>query len=295
MSRPRGDKNGRRGPSKPFEESAITVIEGWSTRQAYQKADEKHSMGAYCAAHDFLVPDDSNAETAPRQSVASAFVSNGTTPNAVLDETLKWVKERPDSIDITWYTTGSLVPATLRKFKEKNPDRAAATQLFLFPGRVDANLEAASGPEAEEFAKNYKGRFTYAFLSAYAFDIVTGHVYFHYSHELGLQRACAHLYAASKFLFLDSRKFVEIEGRVAYTISELIEQSRSVTIYTVSSPRSDWIRSKFEELCTSLLADSRSSPVTGIEEMKCLRLRIVGADSVPTIVDERKGFLKSHS
>jgi hypothetical protein len=267
------------------------AIEAWSTRQSYQKADEKQLMGAYFAAHDFLVSEAADSETAPRQTVASIVANNGTTGNTVGLEVLEWALAQRDSFDLTWFTTGSVLPATLRKFKLDHPRLAAATQLFLFPGRVDPNLEAISGPEATEFVKNYKGRFTYAILGAYGFDIKRGEVYFHYSSELELQNACAGLRAAHKFLFLDSRKF-EVEGRVGYTVDQLLSTSASVTIYTVSSPRAMWVYENFKSLCVRLL-DPPNPEDPYAEDTKVLRLRVVGRGSGAPLCHEHSGILKS--
>jgi hypothetical protein len=97
--------------------------------------------------------------------------------------------------------------------------------------------------------------------------------------------------AAHKFLFLDSRKF-EVEGRVGYSVDELLSTSTSVTIYTVWSPRAEWVYEKFKALCGELL-DPPNPDDPYAEDRKVLRLRIVGKGSTPPLTYEHSGILKS--
>lgn len=259
-------------------------------------------MAEYYASHDFLVREGSNPEMEQRETVASILVNQGTTPNVVVVEALNWIKNNRGevSFDITWYTPGHLVPTTLRNFRDKYPHLLLATQLFLFPGRVDHQTESVSGPDAEVFAENLLRRFTYAILSANSFDINTGTVYFHLPEEVRLQKACATRYAAHKFLFLDSSKF-RSEGEIGYSIVDLLDQSEAVTVYTVSSDKNEWIRAKFEALSDRILdarlevdPRARVSSVEG-RDMKSFRLRILGTRGKQTDALERKGFLRKES
>jgi hypothetical protein len=105
-------------------------------------------------------------------------------------------------------------------------------------------------------------RFTYAFLSAYAFDIHMGDVYFHGARELALQQKIAMRFAATKFLFLDSSKLKpEGDGERAYTVHELLETSHAVTIYTVSvnDKHDDWVMEGFDKLGEELF-DPHAAP-----------------------------------
>jgi hypothetical protein len=217
------------------------------------KTGEKHLMAKYYTNHDFLVPEGLNPETDPREPVASILVNQGTTPNTVVVEALQWIERNQSRgpFDITWYTPGHLIPNTLRLFRVEHPHLISATQLFLFPGRVDHQTEAVSGPDAEAFAESLNRRFTYAFLSANSFDIRDGTTYFHMPEEVRMQRACATRYAAHKLLFFDSTKF-KSEGEIGYRIDEILRRAEAVTIYTVSSHKDEWIIAKFTRLCSSI-------------------------------------------
>jgi DeoR/GlpR family transcriptional regulator of sugar metabolism len=114
------------------------------------------------------------------------------------------------------------VPTTLRLFREKHPVLASATQLFLFPGRVDQQTESVSGREAEEFSFQLSRCFSYALLRPYSFDIRTGIAYFHLAEEVRLQYACATRYASEKYLFLDATKFRK-EGEAGYSVAEMLK------------------------------------------------------------------------
>jgi hypothetical protein len=123
---------------------------------------------------------------------------------------------------------------------------------------VDFETQSVCGPDADAFANNLKRRFTYAFLSAYAFDIHTGDVYSHAAREVALQRAVANRFAATKFLFLDSSKFKsEGDGENGYTVSELLETSHTVTIYAVSvdDERDRWVLDGFDKLGRVVFGD----------------------------------------
>ena len=272
----------------------------WAARRDRLRIDEKRLMAAYCARHDFLVPEGLNPETDHRETIASILVNQGTTPHTVVKEVLGWIRDnqRLGPFDITWYTPGTLIPSTLLAFRQENPHLTAATQLFMFPGRVDFQIQAVAGPEAVTFAERLERCFTYAFLSTNSFNMEEGTAYFHYPEEIRLQVACAKRYAAHKFLFLDSSKFKR-EGDAGYRINNLLETSEAVTIYTVSSKKDPWIKTKFEVLGERLLetpGNKRTSARAASYhafDMKALRLRIIGQDETPTYVTEHKGFLKT--
>src|SRR2546425_11543951 len=143
---------------QPTESASVGV--GWGARRAKVHLPEKQSMGKYSIEHDFLVRKN---PAEPRDTVASILVNQGTTPNEVVHEALDWVKKNWDEgpFDITWYTTGGLVNATLHEFRVANPALSIAAQIFLFPGRVNIDLQAVAGPEAEEFVERLDIDFTY--------------------------------------------------------------------------------------------------------------------------------------
>ncbi len=265
--------------------------EGWGSRRAKLHPNEKFWMAKYCVEHDFLVRKGTTPADA-RDTVASILVNQGSTPNAVVREALQWIKSHWASgpFDVTWYTTGGLVNATLHDFRTEHRGLGIAAQIFLFPGRVNTDLQAVGGPEAEEFAERLDVSFTYAFLSAYSFDLDTGRSHFQYSEECRLQKACAVLYAGHKFLFLDPSKFKR-EGRPGHGLHALLEQAKTVTLYTTSSPDDEDIKNRFRALCDRTLeqsADATSNP----SRARSLRLRIVssGAESVDSV--DRLGYLK---
>ena len=280
------------------DEPSKAIRETWSARRAKLRRADKQLMARHCASHSFLVREGLNPETDPRETVASILVNQGTTPNIVVEEILYWVEKNQGRgpFDITWYTPGHLIPTTLRSFREQHPHLSLATQLFLFPGRVDQQTEAVSGPDAVDFAERLERRFTYSFLSANSLDLNDGVVYFHLPEEVRLQRACATRYAAHKFLFLDSSKF-KCEGEIGYRIDDLLSQSETVTIYTVSSDKDQWLQAKFKKLCDRILNPGRGTyndvDTNHVEEreMKKLRLLIVGANDRSTQTFEEKGFL----
>lgn len=270
------------------------VGQGWGARRAKVHLSEKHSMGKYCIEHDFLVRKN---PAEPRDTVASILVNQGTTPNVVVVEALDWIKKNWEEgpFDITWYTTGGLVNATLHDFRVANPSLSIAGQIFLFPGRVNIDLQAVAGPEAEEFVERLDIDFTYAFLSAYAFDIDSGRIHFLYSEELRLQHACAGLYADHKFLFLDRSKFKR-EGKRGYKLVELLEQARTVTIYTTGSPEypaeNKALEERFGLLCDQLFSSAPQETTGPASGAKTLRLRIIGQDNTLLASAERAGALR---
>jgi hypothetical protein len=300
------DENGanRTAPNedRASQPSPHRVDEPWSASRAEIKLDEKTEIAKYFCKHDFLVGENQSPESG-RDTVASILVNQGTTPNRVVLEVLQWIEEQDKHESsqkpffLTWYTPGHLVPTTLRLFRDKYRHLKTATKLFLFPGEVDEETESVSGPDAEDFAERVQRKFTYAFLSSYSFDVVTGSVYFHLPRELRLQKACAKLFASHKFLFLDSSKFKR-EGERGYGIGELLQSADKVTIYTVSSSpeRDQWIKTNFLRLCAELIKDHQDQSETDqIEtdqiELKTLRLQIVGLDEKGTTGVEKKGIL----
>ena len=247
-------------------------------------------MGVYFARHDFLVADGVSPER-PRESVASVFANQGSTVNIVVRNTLDWIRGSPDSgpFTITWFTPSALVPATLRRSREtivaasnnggepgnEEPDPWSASRIFLFPGEIDPAREVVQGPEAVKFAKGFKQLFNCSLLGATAFDLDTGDVYFHYSHEVPLQVACAKLWATRKFLFVDASKFRRV-GTRAHSITELLKTSESVTLYTCASGGEvKSIRDRFEKLREKLI---REHP----ELQTPFRLCVVGTNETPT-------------
>jgi hypothetical protein len=284
--------------SAPSENERAHVIEvqsheapQWSDGRAEILADEKQLTADFFAEHEFLLPSDvldtrsteenhgnpSSSDENRRNPSASIIVNAGTQPNQVVYSVLAWVEKNPKlgPFFLTWYTPGHLIPETLRKFRtaKGNLHMAAAVKLFLLPGEVDFETQSVCGPDAEAFAEKLQRRFTYAFLSAYAFDIHKGDVYFHGARELALQQKIAMRFAATKFLFLDSSKLKpEGDGERAYTVHELLETSHAVTIYTVSvnQKHDEWVMEGFDKLGEALF-DPHSSP-NGNKKRLCLRI-----------------------
>jgi hypothetical protein len=272
------------------DERELLMGDTWSARRARHKTEEKTLMGRYFANHDFLVNDDAQTDPLARTMVASILVNQGTTPSVVVEETLGWIKRQAWTPDVTWYTPGSLVPGTLRSVRLSDPGLRSATRVFLFPGRIDPETEAVCGPETLKFVEQLKRRFTCALLSAHSIDLAEGDIYFNYSEEVPLQRACARMYAAHKFLFFDTSKF-RSEGDPSFSVRDLLETAEAVTIYTVSAGRTaDAIREKqFEALCSSLLdVQSADKSYAG----KTLRLRIIERDGETELRRQAQGVLK---
>jgi hypothetical protein len=266
----------------------------WSDSRTEIHASEKQLIADYFAEHEFLLPSvvfelPSASDENRRNPSASIIVNAGTQPNQVVNSTLAWVEKNPKlgPFFLTWYTPGHLIPETLRKFRTArgNLHMAAAVRLFLFPGEVDFETQSVCGPDAEAFANNLQRRFTYAFLSAYAFDIHTGDVYFHGARELALQQKVAMRFAATKFLFLDSSKFKpEGDGERGYTVHELLETSHTVTIYTdsVGEKHDRWVMDGFDKLGSSLFREHAEAQ--GNKKRLCLRIvdrtgKLTNADS----------------
>ena len=267
--------------------------QGWGARRAKVNLPEKQAMAKYCIEHDFLVR---KSPAEHRDTVASILVNQGTTPNEVVQEALRWIKKnwREGPFDITWYATGGLVSASLHDFRDKNPALTIAAQVFLFPGRVNFDLQSVAGPEAEEFVEQLDNDFTYAFLSAYAFDIDLGGIHFLYSEELRLQRACARLYADHKFLFLDRSK-IKREGKRGYGLAELLEKGNTVTIYTTGSKENaddnKLLEERFLLLCNQLFLPAGEAPAAPAIT-KTIRLRIVDTNSTLLASAQRAGLLR---
>jgi hypothetical protein len=259
----------------------------WSELQARERPDEKRLMGRYCAAHDFLVRPGRNPETDPREKLASILVNNGTTPEMALKECLEWILHNHDTrgpFDLTWYTTGTLVPSTLKTYRDEHPQMALATHLFLFPGRVDQQIEAVSGPDPVDFAERMTRCFRYAFLSAHSFDMATGTAYFHLPEEVRLQKALATRHAAHKFFFLDSGKFRR-EGEIGYQIADALEDGETATIYTVSAgpERDAQLKQQFQKLCDATFTSPETESANVDTSLRrSLRLVVVGREGTPT-------------
>lgn len=274
-------------PPAPQTERDERVDETWGGRRAKLFPEEKRWMATYCVEHDFLVRKGSKPSD-PRDTVASILVNQGSTPNVVVERALAWIGLHWSSgpFDVTWYTPGGLVNATLHEFREKNSAHRLGAQAFLFPGRVNTDLQAVSGPEAELFVEKLDIDFTYAFLSAYAFDLEAGRTRFQYSEEVRLQLACAHLYADHKFLFLDASKFKR-EGKHGYGLEDLLEHARTVTIYTTSSAQDESISDRFMSLCERLLPNGPDDP----SRFRTMRLRIVDPGATAAKPVEHAGYL----
>lgn len=271
--RQHGEKASRNYIEPPF-------VEGWSSRRAAVAAEEKKKMARHFVLHDLFVQENQTPGDGRDNTAAKIIVNPGTTPNKVVKQALEWVKTEVENNPayagaphITWYTPGSLVPATLLDFRVTHPHLRNSCGLHLFPGMVDSNLEMVRGTEAVQYARQLEKCFTYALLSAYAFDMSTGTVFFFFDDEVELQKAIALSEAEHKFLFLEPDKFKR-EGSKAYSIQELLQTSRTVTIYTVSSLKNSTVEKHFRNLAEALLD-------TGDEEAphrRTLRLVIVGKD-----------------
>ena len=268
--------------------------ETWAASQARMQLEEKELMARYFAEHDFLLSEGSNPAAATRQTAATILINQGTEPNVIAGECLRWIEEHSAAgpFHIIWYSPGALVPATLAEFRQRNPHLCAATHVHLFPGTVDLQLQAQIGFEAQEYARSIRRRFSYLILSGHSFDLCTGVVRFHFDREIPIQKICALREATQKFLFLDSEKFTG-EGAVGYSLWELLSTSDAVILYTVSSTRSQEIKAAFERLAAGLLTTDVKESTH--QKPKSLRLVIVGQGSVPTEPVRRTGYLKPSS
>lgn len=284
----------RKVSSSPSPSAGIVT---WYERNAEVEEKEKRLMAAFFARHDFLVSLGSSAETQARNLISTIFVNPGSTPNILVEEILTWVKEHLSKIppDLTWYTTGHLIPVTLRKFRDDNmkEDRSldSSAQLFLYPGKVSHIYQAVTGENAVTFAENLDTKFDYSLLSAYGFDWDTGDVKFHSEDDSRLQRACALHYAEIKCLFLNPRKFRKT-GNTGYQIGEILRRGEMATIYTVSSGLDDEIKYKFKQICSNIFAPAEQG-----NSLKKLRLRIIGvpgidAPGTATYTDEAIGSIR---
>lgn len=108
-------------------------------------------------------------------------------------------------------------------------------------------------------------------------------MFFFFDDEIELQKAIALSEAEHKFFFLEPEKFKR-EGSKAYSIRELLQTSRTVTIYTVSSTKDDVIEKQFNNLANSLLDKEKNSGT----DCKILRLVIVDKEINLPITGEFK-------
>jgi hypothetical protein len=250
----------------------------WSDSRAEFKTDEKCLIGGSFAEHEFLMPVDAGwSDDQRRIPTASIIVNPGTQPNQVVDSALAWIEKNTKlgPFFIIWYTSGNLVPETLRRYRVKkgNLHIFSAVQLFLFPGEVDYATQAVCGPDAEDFVRKLTRKFTYAFLSAYAFVMETGDVYFNSTREIELQHAVATRFAATKFLFVDSSKMkAEGDGERGYSVRELLDSSHTVTIYTVSVDpvHAQSVIDAFHKLAARVF--NRAPDASGRTKRLCLRI-----------------------
>ncbi|HET6980319.1 MAG TPA: hypothetical protein VFI24_28550 [Pyrinomonadaceae bacterium] len=263
----------------------------WAASRAELQKVQKELMAKHFADHDFLLPHDEDPATGPRQTAASILVNQGTTPNVVVRYCLEWVAthstDRP--FHITWYSPGSLVPASLHEFRSKNTHLTAATQVHLFPGNVDLQLQASSSREAVLYARGLKRHFSCTLLSGYSLDLSAGLVRFNFDSEIEIQTACALMPATQKFLFLDSEKFIA-QGEVGYSLRQLLDTSKAVTIYTVSSQKDAEIISAFNSLGDELHLDKSGDQSN--TDWKRLRLVIIGRNGTPPSVLPFEGILR---
>lgn len=275
----------RRRPAVPGESkehsSELLDAESWSAGRATVAISDKSKMARHFVSHDLFTQGKKCIHNRRQITAARIVVNPGTTPNEVVRQVLElvlgWVqedtgrgKQRVPTPHIIWYTPGSIVPATLYEFRINHPSLRNACGLYMFPGMVDPYLEMVRGEEATRYVNELSQCFTYAILSAYAFDMKSGTAFFFFDDEVRLQKAVALREATHKFLFLDHEKF-QREGTPAYTIQELLSTSQTVTIYTVSSERDNVIMNDFERLAAALGADGKPEGA----EQKLLRLVII--------------------
>ncbi len=273
-------KEHQRGKRTSRDYTSPSTAEGWSASRAAVAAQEKIRMARHFVSHDLFVREDQAPGDERKITAAKIMVNPGTTPNEVVKQVLEWIKteveNNPDHAaapNITWYTPGALVPATLRDFRCTYPHLRSSCGLHMFPGTVDSDLEMVRGDEAVRYARQLERWFTYALLSVYAFDMNTGAAFFFFDDEVELQRAIALREAEHKFLFLDPEKF-KTEGSKAYSVRELLGTSRTVTIYTVSSKKDPTISDQFHGLANTLLdTNGKTGPIS-----KTLRLVIVNKE-----------------
>jgi hypothetical protein len=104
----------------PMQFSPTRIDYDWSASRAHINTTQKMLMGRYFAIKDFLVPF-GKTSAQERDTVASIIVGLGTTPNTVVEECIKMLREYKSStpIFLTWYTPGHLIPATLKSYRDK--------------------------------------------------------------------------------------------------------------------------------------------------------------------------------
>lgn len=278
----------KRKRSTTVQKAAAAPPEGWSVRQSRESATEKQVIAAHFADHGFLVAPHKMPED-PRETAATILVVHGTSPDAAVDAALKSIaaRQRKYGPFINWYSPGALVPTTLLEFRQHYPDLISATKMFLFPGEVDLDIEAACSEEAVAYAESLEVDFTYVFLGAYSCDLDEGVVYFQHPREVKLQRACALKRARQKLLFLDSTKFRR-EGHKGYTLSDLLATSENVTLYTVakSEQKNAKLIREFKALANSLLTKEQNPAG---EKVLCLCM--VGRGTRP-LLEQKSGYIK---
>ncbi len=281
---------------------------GWSAARATMYTDEKKAMAHHFCQHDLLVKHNQNPSNT-RETAATFLATAGTSPYMVVRESLAWIKANSSTYGqfaIMWYTPASLVAAALRDFRTENHHLRSAADLFLFPGRLNPDVECVVGPTAVRFTKLRRTKFTYSLLGAYAFDMASGKASFHYPEEVGIQRACAFLPARHKFLFLDSSKFEKKEeGEPGYSIRQLLNETSAVTIYTVASANSNTIAEDFHALAESILiTTNEDEPIDRAAEeegelarspQRMFRLCVVGTKERPAENIAIRGYLRRHS
>jgi hypothetical protein len=279
-------------------QSHTVTPEGWSARRSRERTKEKLAIAKHFAEHMFLVAPDNMPED-DRETAATILVLHGTTQDSAVGESLRAVadRQRPYGPFINWYSPGALVPTTLLQFRRKCPDLISATKMFLFPGEVDLDIEAACSDDAVTYAESLDVTFTYVFLGAYSCDLhEEGVVYFQHKREVKLQRACALKRARQKVLFLDSTKFRR-EGHKGYTFLELLKTSENVTIYTVAKDTEHDARlcEEFSTLANGLLVNADDPNADRVAGEKVLLLCMVGRPGKPPISFRKPGFLRRGS
>ena len=179
---------------------------------------------------------------------------------------------------LPWWTR----PGTLRHYRNTNRDIRGATNLYHFPGLLDAKREVVGGESAVQFVKELQSKLalTYAFLGINALNPDTGEVLFHFEQELALQEACAGIRASEKILFLDSSKWQELEGYVAYDIRHLLSSTDRLTFYVAASDRDDILTEKLSVLAAKLAEENEIDL-----SRKIMRLQLVGKEGgdIPSI------------
>ncbi len=288
----------------------VPLLSGsWSRTQERVNVRSKELMGVYFAEHDFLVDAHSGSPATQRERSADILVNSGTTQLKVVEKALDWLARNWNDegpFTITWHTGGTLVQSALITRRGKEPHLASATNLFLFPGQVDVEVETVIGKEPLDFIRKHRNTyFTCAILSAYKFDMATGTAFFHYDAEIELQRECAILPARRKYLFLDPAKFV-YSGTRAYSVEDLLGSCEELVIYTtepldpsssdsqVDKKLKQMILDGFDTLSRTLHSKDIDKNVSD-SRRKTLRLVMVGSSGRPPEVKVAEGFLGKNS